>query len=145
MSRLIALPPQVVHDITTKLWLLARLVHLWLASEFAPAHVAGVERFARYLFWIGVGYVVTYGAMGLTNVLLSLHYDPTLVQGAAALVTAASAGIKRTKSYQMYVDTTTLATLPAPPGSTASTVTVITSTPVASDAAQSTPPATPTP
>jgi hypothetical protein len=127
-----------------KLSLLGRLIHLWLAAEFAPAKVAGFERFFRYLFWIVVGYVVTYGAVGLTNVLLSLHYDPTVVQGAAALVTAASAGIKRTASYQRYVDTTTLATLPMPPGSTAPTVTVITSTPVASDSAQSAPP-TPAP
>ena len=139
MSRLIALPPQVAHGIGTKLWLLARLAHLWLAAEFSPAKVAGVERFIRYLGYQLFGWIIINAAALSANLLLSLHFGTDAISAGTFLVTAAAAGVKRSAAYQRYVDTTTLTTLPMPPGSTASTVAIITSPPVATDSAQSTP------
>ena len=119
--------------------LLARLVHLWLVAEFAPAHVAGAERFVRYLGYQLFGWIVINAAALSANLLLSLHFGTDVISAGTFMATAAAAGIKRSAAYQKYVDTTTLSTLPDP-GSTAPTVTVITSTPVASDSAQSAPP-----
>ena len=117
--------------------LLARLIHLWLVAEFAPAHVAGVERFARYLGYQLFGWIVINAAALSANLLLSLHFGTDVISAGTFMATAAAAGIKRSTAYQKYVDTTTLSTLP---GNYAGPTVIVTTTPVAPDSAQSAPP-----
>jgi len=88
-----------------------------IRAQLRPAHVAGLERFARYMGYQFLGFALVNAGALAANALLRLQFGPDVVSAGSMLATAAAAGARRTAVWSQ-VDTASIPTIAIPPGGT---------------------------